>query len=63
MLVMSRKKNQKIIIGDNIEIMIVDVKGDKVRLGIECPREIPVHRQEVWDAIKRAEQNGKEGEI
>ena len=53
MLVLSRQKNETIMIGDTIEITIVDVKGDKVRVGINAPIEIPVHRKEVYDAIKR----------
>ncbi len=53
MLVLSRQVNQVIKIGDDIEIMIVDIRGDKVRLGINAPTEIPVHRQEVYDAIQR----------
>ncbi len=53
MLVLSRKKNEKIIIGDNISIMVVDVQGDKVRLGIEAPCEITVHREEVYKAIQQ----------
>ncbi len=52
MLVLSRKKDEKIIIGDNIAIMIVDIQGDKVRLGIEAPREVSVHREEVYQAIQ-----------
>ena len=56
MLVLSRAKNESIIIGDNITIMVVDVRDGKVRLGIEAPKEVPVHRREVYDAIKRAEQ-------
>jgi carbon storage regulator len=55
MLVLSRKKDEKIVIGDNISIMVVEIRGDKVRLGIEAPREISVHRREVYDAIKRKE--------
>jgi carbon storage regulator len=54
MLVLSRKRDERIIIGDNIVITIVDVRGDKVRIGIEAPPEIPVNRQEVADAMKRA---------
>lgn len=54
MLVLSRKKNESIIIDDQIRIVVVEVRGDKVRLGIEAPREIPVHRQEIHDAIVRA---------
>ncbi|MHC4124288.1 MAG: carbon storage regulator CsrA [Planctomycetota bacterium] len=53
MLVLSRQKDQSIVIGDNIEITIVDVRGDKVRLGITAPREVPVHRREVYEAIQR----------
>ena len=52
MLVLSRKKTEAIYIGDNIRIVIVDVQGDKVRLGIEAPKEVPVHRHEVFEAIK-----------
>jgi carbon storage regulator len=53
MLVLSRQRDESIIIGDNIVITIVDIRGDNVRLGIEAPTEIPVHRQEVYDAIQR----------
>ncbi|MFO1021991.1 MAG: carbon storage regulator CsrA [Planctomycetales bacterium] len=51
MLVLSRKKNESIVIDDNIVITVVEVRGDKVRLGIQAPREVPVHRSEVYDAI------------
>jgi carbon storage regulator len=61
MLVLSRQKDESIMIGENVEITIVDVRGDKVRLGITAPKEIPVHRREVFDAIKR-EQNARQGE-
>lgn len=53
MLVLSRQRDESIIIGDNIVITIVDIRGDKVRLGIEAPKEIPVHREEVYEAIKK----------
>ena len=53
MLVLSRQRDESIMIGDNIVITIVDIRGDKVRLGINAPAEIPVHRQEVYDAIQR----------
>lgn len=53
MLVLSRQRDESIIINDNIVITVVDVKGDKVRLGVEAPREIPVHRREVYEAIHR----------
>ena len=59
MLVLSRQRDESIIIGDNIVITIVDIRGDKVRLGIEAPTEIPVHRQEVYEAIQR--ENAKAG--
>lgn len=55
MLVLSRKRDERIVIGDNIVVTIVDVRGDKVRIGIEAPAEVPVHRKEVYDAIKRNE--------
>jgi carbon storage regulator len=53
MLVLSRQRDESIFIGDNIKITVVDIRGDKVRLGIEAPTEIPVHRQEVYEAIQR----------
>ena len=55
MLVLSRKVNETIVINDNIVIVVVDILGDKVRLGIEAPKDISVHRQEVADAIRRNE--------
>ncbi|HQK63769.1 MAG TPA: carbon storage regulator CsrA [Candidatus Staskawiczbacteria bacterium] len=51
MLVLSRKKNESIVINDDITIVVVEIRGDKVRLGVEAPKEIPVHRREVQDAI------------
>ena len=51
MLVLSRKKNESIVISENIVITVVELIGDKVRLGIEAPRDIPVYRQEVWVSI------------
>jgi carbon storage regulator len=53
MLVLSRTRDETIMIGDNIEITVVDIRGDKVRLGINAPSHIPVHRKEVYDAIQR----------
>ncbi|MBP86978.1 MAG: carbon storage regulator [Planctomycetaceae bacterium] len=55
MLVLSRKKNEQIMIGEDIVITIVDVRGDKVRIGIEAPAHIPVHRQEVYLALQQPE--------
>ncbi len=62
MLVLSRKKNQSIIIDGNIVITVVEIRGDKVRLGIEAPKEIPIHRSEVRDRIQaeQAEQRAAE---
>ncbi len=53
MLVLSRKKSESIVINDDIVVTVVEVRGDKVRLGIQAPREVPVHRKEVLDAIMR----------
>ena len=53
MLVLSRERDETIKIGDDIEVTIVDIRGDKVRLGITAPREISVHRKEVYEAIQR----------
>ena len=55
MLVLSRKKNESIVINNDITIVVVEIRGDKVRLGIEAPKEVPVHRREVYEAIKRSE--------
>ena len=53
MLVLTRHRDESIMIGDDVEITIVDVRGDKVRLGINAPKSIPVHRREIYDAIQR----------
>ena len=53
MLVLSRQRDETIMIGNDIEIMIVDIRSDKVRIGIKCPKSIPVHRREVWEIIRR----------
>ena len=53
MLVLSRQSDETIIIGDNIRVTIVEVRGDKVRIGIDAPRDVAVHRQEIYDAIRR----------
>jgi carbon storage regulator len=55
MLVLSRHRDESIMIGDDVIITIVDIRGDKVRIGIEAPNDVPVHRKEVYEAIKREE--------
>jgi len=62
MLVLSRHRDESIIIGDHIVITIVDIRGDKVRLGIQAPTEVPVHRQEVYEAIQRERSSQKPGD-
>lgn len=58
MLVLSRKKNESIMINDDIKIVVVEIRGDKVRLGIEAPKHVQVHRREVYDAIQRQANDG-----
>lgn len=60
MLVLSRKKNESIVINDDIIVVVVEIRGDKVRLGVEAPKEVPVHRREVFDAIHRNETVAKQ---
>ena len=63
MLVLTRKKDEKIMIGDDISIMVIDIRRDKVRLGIEAPRDVPVHRREIYEAIQRKKmQNNSDGD-
>jgi len=60
MLVLSRQRDESIMIGDDVEITIVDVRGDKVRLGITAPKRIPVHRREIYEAIQREKKEKEE---
>jgi carbon storage regulator len=60
MLVLSRQKDESIMIGDDVEVTIVDVRGDKVRLGITAPKSIPVHRKEVYEAIQREKKEAQQ---
>jgi len=62
MLVLSRKATEAIIIYDNIKITVVEIRGDKVRLGIDAPKEIPVHREEIYDRIQKDKENKKKEE-
>jgi carbon storage regulator len=65
MLVLSRKKDESIIINDHIRVTVVEIRGDKVRLGIDAPKEVSVHRREVYEAIqnqRRAQEQDKEQE-
>jgi carbon storage regulator len=62
MLVLSRRRDESIMIGDDVEVIIVDVRGDKVRLGITAPKTISVHRKEVYEAIQREKAEGKQQE-
>lgn len=56
MLILSRMKNEKIMIGDNIVVTIIDLRGGKARLGIDAPADVSVHRQEIWEKVRRQEQ-------
>jgi len=59
MLVLSRKNNESIVIRDDIVVTVVEIRGDKVRLGIDAPKEVPVHRREVYEKIKESERLDK----
>ncbi len=59
MLVLARKKNESIVIRDDVVVTVVEVRGDKVRLGIEAPKDVKVHRREVYDAIRQAAQQSQ----
>lgn len=61
MLVLSRKKNESIIINDHITVTVVEIRGDKVRLGIDAPKDVAVHRREVYDAIQSQQQARESG--
>ncbi len=58
MLVLSRKKDESIVINDNIVVTVIEIRGDKIRLGFDAPKEVPIHRREVYDAIRRSEELG-----
>ena len=53
MLILSRRKDESIMIGEDVEIVVVEVRGDRVRLGIAAPKQLPVHRREIYEAIRR----------
>lgn len=61
MLVLSRKQDEKIIIGDSITLMVVSIQGDKVRLGIEAPKHVSIHREEVYRAIQKETEDQNHG--
>ena len=56
MLILSREVNQEVMIGDNIRVMVIEVRGGKVRLGISAPRDVPVYRHEIYEAMQAAQQ-------
>lgn len=59
MLVLSRQLGAGIMIGDDVLVTVVEIRGDKVRLGVEAPKETSIHRREVWEAIKRLDSGTK----
>ncbi|MBM4006652.1 MAG: carbon storage regulator CsrA [Planctomycetes bacterium] len=65
MLVLSRQRDERIVIGDDVEVVVVDIRGDKVRLGIVAPNTVSVHRKEIYEAIRRENQDasGLQGDV
>jgi len=63
MLVLSRRESERIRLGNSIVVTVIRVAGDRVRLGIEAPKEIPVHRQEVYEAIRREQERARQAEV
>ena len=63
MLILSRKINESIIIGDNIEVMVVEIKGDQVKLGINAPREVSLYRGEIFQAIQEENKNAAKSHL
>jgi carbon storage regulator len=63
MLVLTRKLNESIMIGDDVEICLLEIKGDRIRLGIKAPRSVPVHRKEVYEEIKRANEEAARSSV
>lgn len=57
MLVLSRRKDQRIMIGDDIIITIIEIRGDKVRMGIDAPKDVPIHREEIYKAIQEGQED------
>lgn len=63
MLVIRRRRDESIMIGDMIKVMVVDIRSDKVRLGIDAPKGVPVHRKEIWDALQDERRRNEDGEV
>lgn len=61
MLVLSRKKDQFIVVGDNIRICVVEIRGDKVRIGVDAPKDVKIDREEIWLKIKEEQKGGNDG--
>lgn len=61
MLVLTRKRDESIIIGDNVRVTVVDVRGDQVKIGIDAPRSVPVHREEVYQEIQQGHRRAVPG--
>lgn len=55
MLILTRKKNEIIMIGDDIRVLVVEIRGERCRIGIDAPKDTPIYRQEIYDAIKKDE--------
>lgn len=63
MLILSRKRDETVYVGDDIQVTVIDIRGDKVRLGFEAPEHVVIHRKEVWLTIQNQQQRESEGSL
>jgi len=62
MLILTRRQGETLMIGDDVTVTVLSVKGNQVRIGVEAPKHVPVHRKEIWDRIQREKEENDEGQ-